>query len=312
MATMKAVRLHEYGGADKLIYEEAPMPTVGDGEMLIKVHASSVNPVDWKLRSGMMQSFWPLPLPVILGADSAGEVVEIGPNVTGFSVGDAVYGFSHNNGGYAEYVSVPAAAFAKKPESLDFLQSASVPVVALTAYQGLFDYGKLQAGQTVLVQGASGGVGMFAVQLAKNAGTTVFGTASTRNADFVRSLGVDTFVDYTAGPFEAELAGMAFDLVFDTVGAETATRSLPLLKSGGILSVIAGEPSKEEASKFPVQIEHFGAQSYPKQLTEVAQLFDAGKLRTEIAEIVPLANVAHAHELSETGRTRGKIVIQVI
>jgi NADPH:quinone reductase-like Zn-dependent oxidoreductase len=310
MATMKAVRLHEYGGTEKLVYEEVRRPEPGEGEILVKVHATSINPLDWKLRSGMLKDFWPLALPTIQGADLSGEVVALGTGVTTLAVGDAVFGFSPKNGGYAEFAAVPASGFIRKPENLSFIEAASVPVVALTAWQALFEQGQLQSGQRVLIQGASGGVGMFAVQFAKVKGASVIGTASGRNADFVQALGVDTFIDYTVGPFEEQVADL--DLVFDTVGAATATRALTCIKPGGALVVIAGGPSPEEAQKHDVRVSQFGAQPNAAQLAEIGALLDAGTVRTEIEAVFPLADAGKAQDLNQAGRTRGKIVLQVI
>ncbi len=309
--TMKAVRIHGYGGPEVLVYEDAPKPTAGAGQVLIRVHAAGVNPVDWKLRAGYMKGVWDMPLPATLGADIAGTVAAVGEGVTGFMLGDAVYGGSDALGGYAEYVAVKADEIALKPESLSFVEAASVPVVGRTAWQGLFEQASLKAGDTVLIHAASGGVGLFAVQFAKAVGATVIGTASGKNEEFVRSLGVDTFVDYTTTRFEDIAKNV--DVVYDAVGAETATRSLAVLKPGGTLICIAGEPKPEDAAKYPeVVIKHFSCHQSGEEMAEFAKRFDAGTLRTYVSATFPLAEVRAAHEQSETGRVRGKIVLEVV
>lgn len=307
---MKAVRIHEFGGPEVLLYEDAPKPVVSAEHVLIKVCAAGVNPVDWKVRAGHMSSVWHMPLPFIMGWDIAGVVEEVGEGVDDLKPGDAVYTDSSTQGGYAEYAVVKAKEIALKPTSLTFAEAASLPVAALTAWQGLFDHGNLQPGQTVLVHAASGGVGLFAVQFAKWKGATVIGTASAQNEEFVRSLGVDQFIDYRSEKFE-EVITEKIDLVYDAVGQETATRSLPILKPGGRLIAIAGSPAQQERAKYDVHVEAFFSKQGHKDLDSIASLIDAGAVKTYVSTILPLSEARTAHEQIETGRTRGKIVLQV-
>jgi len=308
--TMKAIRIHQYGGPEELVYEDAPKPTPGPGDVLVKVLAAGVNPVDWKIRAGYAKGGWPLTFPSTIGFDIAGVVSAIGEGVTDWAPGDAVYADSPHPVGYAEYAVVAAPMLAKKPESLTFVDAASLPVAILTAWQGVFDHGHLETGQSILIHAASGGVGMFAVQFAHWCGAEVIGTASAHNEEFVRSLGADTFIDYHAAPFEKALTEKV-DIVFDAVGVETATRSLSVIRPGGILVCIAGAPSAEEADKHGVHLAKFMAKAGGKQLKEIGDLFDAGEFQAHVSTIFPLSEARAAHEHIQTGRTRGKIVLHI-
>lgn len=307
--TMKAMRIHEYGGPDVLRYEDAPKPIARAGQVLVKVIAAGVNPVDWKLRQGYMKDFWPLAMPAILGADFAGTVEAVGDNVTAYKSGDAVWGGSHELGGYAEYIVASEADIITKPENISFVEAASLPSVALTAWQGVHEYGKLKSGQTILIHAASGGVGMFAVQFAKDLGAHVIGTASAKNEDFVRSLGVTTFIDYTTTKFEDVVQNC--DVVFDAVGGDIGTRSLQVLKPGGILVCIAGDADRAEAAKRGVTVEHFSMTITANALQSVNERIATGKVKTIVSETYPLLDARAAQESSATGRTRGKIVLTV-
>jgi NADPH:quinone reductase-like Zn-dependent oxidoreductase len=318
MTTMKAVRIHAYGGPEVLRYEDAPKPTPAAGDVLVRVHAAGINPVDYKIRQGHMQSFIPLKLPAILGWDLSGVVEELGPGVSGFAVGDAVYGRPDilRDGAYAEYIAVRAAEIAPKPASLDHIHAASVPLAALTAWQSLFEAmgpseaAGLSAGQTVLVHAAAGGVGTFAVQLAKWKGARVIGTGSAGNAEFLRELGVDTFIDYNVTRFENVVHDV--DVVYDTIGGETQERSWGVLRKGGILVSITGQPSAERARAHGVRASSIRLQPNAAQLKELSRLIDAGTVRPIIAKVLPLSATREAHELSQTGHTRGKIVLKVV
>jgi NADPH:quinone reductase-like Zn-dependent oxidoreductase len=224
MSTMKAVRIHSYGGSDVLNYEDAPRPVPGEGEVLIRVRATSVNPFDLAVRAGYMAGYYSYKFPLILGTDVSGVIESVGPGVTGFKPGDAVYtraGVSRD-GAYAEYVLAPAADVTAKPKSLDHIQSAALPHVTLTAWQALIEVAHLTKGQTVLIHGAAGGVGHVAVQLAKQLGAKVIGTAN-QNFDVLKSLGVDQAINYTTTPFETVVHDV--DVVLDTVGGDTQERS---------------------------------------------------------------------------------------
>lgn len=308
---MKAIVIKEYGNRDVLEYTETDRPQPKDDEILVKVHAAAVNPVEWKIRAGDGERFG-LKLPLILGGDIAGTVEEIGDGIENFKKGDAIYGMTASggfSGGYAEYALVKADGIAPKPESLSFEEAAAIPIAALTAWQSIFDLADLQSGQRILITGASGGVGSFAVQFAKAKGAYVIGTASGRNEEFVRSLGADEFVDYTAQKFEEVVKEV--DVVFDTVGGETQARAFQTLKKGGFLATSAGTPSEEKAKEFGVEAEFVFCKPNAQQLAEINRLIEDGKVKIHIETILPLAEVKKAHELSESGRTRGKIVMTV-
>jgi NADPH:quinone reductase-like Zn-dependent oxidoreductase len=312
MATMKAVRIHGYGGTEVLKYEEAPRPEPPAGEVLVKVYAAGVNPVDWKIREGYMRSFRDYPLPFILGWDFSGVIEQTGPGVNGWKAGDEVYARPDlgRNGAYAEYIAVRASEIQRKPKALDHIHSAAIPLAALTAWQALFDTGQLQAGQKVLIHAAAGGVGTFAVQLAKWKGAYVIGTASARNHEFLRELGADETIDYNTTRFEDVVKDA--DLVLDAMAGETRERSWQVLKKGGILVSILGQPSQEAAKEHGVRAAGIFVQANPAELQELANLTDAGKLRPIIEAVLPLAEAAQAHEKNATLHTKGKIVLRVV
>src|SRR3954453_13246336 len=308
---MKAVRIERYGNEEvaKLAEVEAPQP--GENELLVKVKAAAVNPVDWKIRDGLGEMFGLKP-PLILGCEVAGTVEAVGSrgqtDIGGFVAGEDVYGFlGAPSGGYAEYVAAPASEFVRKPKHIDFDTAASVPVAALTAWQGIFDHGELARGQRILITGASGAVGSMAVQLAKNKGAYVIGTGSGRNQGFVRKLGADEFVDYKKTKFEDKVN--ALDLVFDTVGGDTQERAFQTLKRGGILVSTVSPPSAEKAKKFGVTVAMVIMMPKPDQLAAINQLLDRGKLKARVATVLPLAEVKKAHQLSATGHADGKIIL---
>ncbi|WP_228054577.1 NADP-dependent oxidoreductase [Gloeocapsopsis crepidinum] len=312
MATMKAVRIHSYGGSEVLKYEDTPRPDITDDEILVQVHAVGVNPVDWKIREGYMQQGLNHKMPLILGWDVSGVVAKVGSNVNNFQTEDDVYAYTslRRNGAYAEYIAIPAHEVAHQPKSLDYIAAASVPVAALTAYQALFDAAKLSAGQTVLIHAAAGGVGSFAVQLAKNKGARVIGTASARNHSFLKELGVDEAIDYNQVHFEDVVYDV--DVVFDTIGDEVQEHSWKVLKSGGILVSIVSPPSQSTATQHKVRAAFVAVQPNKAQLAEIAALVDAGILKPIVDTVLPLSETRQAHELSQSGHMRGKIVLQVI
>jgi len=307
--TIQAVRVHQYGGPEELKLERIQRPEPQAGEVLIHVHAAGVNPVDWKIRQGWMKDFRPMPLPYIPGLDLAGTVEEIGPGVTAFQKGQAVFGQSPK-GVYTEYTTAPVERLALKPKTLSFDEAATVPVGATTAWQGIFDHGALQPGQRVLIQGAAGGVGMFAVQFARWKGAHVIGTTSTANVDFVRSLGAETVIDYTSTPVEQ--AAHDIDLVFDAVGGKTLESSLRVLKRGGTLVTIAGQPPEEKVRELGVRVASFSAQVSSELLQTFAQLIDEGQVKVAIAEKFPLSEARQAHERSQSGHGRGRIVLHIV
>lgn len=313
---MKAVVINEYGDESVLNYTDVARPELKADEVLVRVHAAAVNPVDWKVRDGAGERFG-LKLPLILGGDIAGIVEEVGVEVKDFKPGDAVYGMTLSggfSGGYAEYALAKPDAIVLKPGDLNFEEAAAIPVAALTAWQAMFDLAHLSSGQRILITGASGGVGSMAVQLAKARGAYVIGTASGRNAEFVRSLGADEFVDYTKQRFEEVVKDV--DVVFDTVGGDTLERAFRTLKKNGFLVSSAATPSVEraveKAKEFGVEAAIIFCKPSTQQLTEINLLIEAGKLKTHVETLLPLTEVKKAHQLSESGRTRGKIVMQVV
>jgi NADPH:quinone reductase-like Zn-dependent oxidoreductase len=317
---MKAVRIHKYGGPRVLTYEDAPQPEPKEDELLIRIHATSVNPVDWQIRSGKR---WKLkrPFSLILGLDVSGVVEAVGSGVANFKAGDAVFGMTNirKGGAYAKYVTAPAENFSHKPCSLDHIQAAALPVVALTAWQALFDAGELSAGQKVLIHAAAGGVGHIAVQLAKWKGAYVIGTASGCNEDFLRKIGVDEFINYKTTRFETVVRDA--DVVLEAVNrdirverrrGETLERSWGVLKKGGVLISICDTSVSKTAAPYGVRGKYILVQPDAVQLTEIAMLADAGHVKPFINTVLPLKEARQAHKLSQKGHTRGKIVLQVI
>ncbi len=312
--TMKAIRIHNYGGPEVLKYEDAPRPEPQAGEVLVRVHGAGVNPIDWKVREGHMKDFWPHKFPLILGWDLSGVVEEVGagPAAAGrFKIGDEVYSLPDptRNGAYADYIVVRESELALKPKSLHHPRAAAVPLAALTAWQSLFETAQLQPGQRVLIHAGSGGVGHFAVQLAKWKGAYVFATASTKNQDLLRKLGVDEPIDYTQQRFEDVARNI--DIVLDTIGGETQERSWSVLKKGGNLVSLVQPPSEEKAKELSVRAALLGAQPNGAQLAEIAKIIDSGKLAPVFDRILPLSEARRAHELSQSGHTHGKIALRV-
>ena len=308
---MKAVRIHSYGGPQVLVEENVPMPKPSSGEVLIEVHAAGVNPIDWKVREGYAKEWLRHKLPLILGWDVSGVVKELGSGVKGFKKGDEVYGKldTGHDGAYAEYTVTHTENIALKPRTLDHVHAASIPIAALTAWQSLFDLANLSAGQTVLIHAAAGGVGHFAVQFSKWKGAKVIGTASARNEEFVKKLGADMVIDYTTKKFEDEVSGV--DCVLDTQGGKVLNRSLRVLKKGGIVVSTLSEPSADDLAKYGVRSSHVLARSDSRQLMQIAELIDKGDVRPVVETILPLAEARRAHEMSQTGHVRGKIVLKI-
>lgn len=311
MTTMKAVAMHAYGGPEVLKYEDAARPDPATGEVLVRVHAAAVNPVDWKVRAGHLRGFLNYSLPLIPGWDLSGVVEATGAGVTDWKQGDAVYARPdlRRNGAYAEYIAVRASELGHKPRSIDHVQASAIPLACLTAWQALFDAGGLKAGQRVLIHAAAGGVGTFAVQLAKWKGAHVVGTASERNHAFLRELGADEVIDYTKTNFEEVVRDV--DVVLDTLAGQTRDRSWNVMKKDGILVSILGQPSPDDAAQHGVRAAGVFVEPNQAQLGEIAKLVDSGKLRPIIETVLPLAQAARAHEMNQTLHTRGKIVLQV-
>jgi len=305
---MKAVRIERYGNEEVVEIADVDRPKPGAGQVLVKVKAAAVNPVDWKIREGLGEMFGLKP-PLILGCEVAGTVETVGDNVEDFSPGHDVYGYlGAYSGGYAEYVAAPASEFVRKPKQINFDAAAAVPVGALTASQGIFDHGKLTSGQRILITGASGAVGSMAVQLANVIGAHVIGTGSGRNEEFVRGLGADEFIDYKKGKFEEEVSDV--DVVFDTVGSKTQDGAFRTLKRGGVLVSTVNPPSEEKAKQFGVKGAMVMVTPKPDQLAEINRLVETGKLKVRVAKVLPLAEVKKAHQLSASGHVDGKIILR--
>ncbi len=311
---MRAMVVREWGGPEAMTLEDIARPEPGFGEILVRVHAAGVNPVDWKTRaSGELIPWGEIP---ILGWDVSGTVVAVSPGVTLFRPGDEVFGMPHfpkQAGGYAEYVVAPARHFVAKPARIDHVQAAALPLAALTAWQGLVDTADLRPGQRVLIHAAAGGVGHLAVQIAKARGAYVIATARAEKHEFLRGLGADEVIDYSAVDF-AEVAGEV-DVVLDAFGGDYGTRSLPLVRRGGYLVSLPGPdtvPDAEEAAARDVHIGWTVVEVDVASLRAIADLVDKGELRAEIDTVLPLADAAKAHVHGETGRVRGKIVLQVL
>ena len=305
--TMKVARFQNYGPPETLVLADVDRPVPGDGQLLVKVHATGVHPFDTKLRRGLMQEFMPLSLPHTPGIDFAGVVESVGPGVTDFATGDAVFGKA--SGAYAEFVVASIDAVALKPGRLTFEDSATLPVGAGTAWTALFEAADVQPGQHVLVHGGAGGVGMYAVQLARWKGAHVIATTSATNIDFVKGLGAESVIDYGATRFEDVVRDM--DAVIDTVGGDVLDKSWAVLKPGGILVTIAGRPSEEIAREHGVRATSIQGHADAARLRQIAKLVDDGSVTVEVAKVFPLADAAKAHALSETGHGRGRIVLRV-
>ncbi|MBB3128988.1 NADPH:quinone reductase-like Zn-dependent oxidoreductase [Paenibacillus rhizosphaerae] len=307
--TMKAIRYHRYGGPEVLRYEDVPVPFVNECEVLVRVHAASINPGDWQIRSGMAGDRFPLPY--IPGWDVSGTVEKVGTSVTSLRVGDEVFGMTANSGACAEYAAVPAAQLARKPRSISYETAAALPQSGCTAWNALFVQGGLKAGQRVLINGASGGVGHYAVQLAKWTGAEVVGVASGRNETFLRDLGVDQFVDYSAGSWIDTVDPV--QLVVDTVGGPEGDRLLGVLAPGGsLVPVTWGHYDTDQAAAEQVKVHEVAMIPVTTaDLDRLSRLVEKGHLRAVIGRKYPLKETALAHELSESRRARGKIMIHV-
>lgn len=308
---MKAVRIHAYGGADVLRVEEAPLPNIAADEVLVRVVASAVNPVDWKVREGRLAQMIPYTFPLTLGWDVSGVVEAVGEAVRRFGLGDAVYARPDlkRNGAYAEHVAVREAELAHKPLTISHVESASLPLAGITAWHALFRVGALQPGQRVLVHAASGGVGSLAVQLAKDRGARVIATTSARNRALVESLGADEVIDYRQTSFVHAVRDV--DLVFDTLGGDVQEDSWSVLKAGGVLVSIVSPPDAQKAKASGVRGEFLFIEPDAAVLADLARMVEGGRLRPVIGAEFSLDDVARAHALSQSGRAVGKIVLYV-
>jgi NADPH:quinone reductase-like Zn-dependent oxidoreductase len=305
--TMKAVRFAEYGPPEVLRVEQVPRPLVEPGQLVVEVRAAGVHPIDTKLRSGMLREWMPVELPFTPGRDFAGVVEDVGEDVEGYEPGVAVFGRA--GGTYAEHVEASADETAPIPDGVGFEQAAALPVGAGTAWAAVIDAAQVDDGQRVLVHGGGGGVGHYAVQLARWKGAEVTATASAANSEFVRALGADRMIDYQAHRFEDAARDM--DAVIDTVGGDVLERSFGVLRTGGILVTIAGQPSEQAAAEHGVRAVSVRGVVTGSRLAEIAGMVADGTLRVEVGKVFPLEQAAAAHALSETGHGRGRILLRV-
>lgn len=305
---MKCVRINQWGQVEAAVIEEIDCPEPEPGEVLVQVKAVAVNPVDWKIREGYFHEF--ISLPITLGSDVAGDIVALGEGVEGFDIGTPIYGMKgFRCGSFAEFTTIRPSEMARKPTTLSYEEAAAVPLAALTAWQALIGEANIQPGQRVLIHAAAGGVGHFAVQFAKLKGAYVIGTASARNEDFVRGLGADEFVNYEAALFETVVKDV--DVVFDTVGFDTSARSIQVMKPGGLLIGIVTPVPVELAAEHQVQAKFFSAEANSEQLTEIANLIDAGKVKPHVSQVLKLDQAREALQQSQSGHVKGKLIMTV-
>jgi NADPH:quinone reductase-like Zn-dependent oxidoreductase len=310
MAKMKAVCIHSFGGPEVLKLESVEVRQPNEDEVLIKVHAASVNPVDYKTRAGQYPPVKQQQLPRVLGRDVSGTIERCGRAVGDFHEGDAVYALlDPGTGGYAEYVTVKGSLCSAKPRKLDYSEAAAVPLAGLTAWQGLFDEGNLLAGQRVLIHGGAGGVGHLAIQFAKAKGATVCTTVSSEDVEFARSLGADEVVDYKSERFEDKLHDV--DLIFDLVAGDTQERSWSVLKDGGTMVSTLAKPSEGKAREHHARAAHYVTHPDAAELTEIGRLIDEGKVRPHVLVTYPLDHVAEAQQRVERDHPHGKVVLEV-
>jgi NADPH:quinone reductase-like Zn-dependent oxidoreductase len=308
---MRAARIHAFGDASVIVVEQVDVPKPKADEVLVRVIASSVNPIEWKIRSGAMAQAIGRDLPVTLGWDCAGIVETVGSSVTRFKRGDAVFSYPEfaAGGTHAEFVAIKATQVALKPSTISFVDAAALPMTAGAAWQCIVAVGDAKRGTRVLIHGASGGVGTIALQLANIKGAHVVATASGANAELVAALGADQVIDYRTTPFES--VAREIDLVVDLIGGETQERSWAVMKRGALLVATPAPPSQERAQAAGVRATFVFTPPRGDILAEIAALADAGKLRPIIGREMALANVREAHELGQSGNATGKIVLHV-
>jgi len=313
---MKAIAIKEFGGLDKLRLMDLPVPEIRPGEILVKVRAAGVNPVDWKIREGYLKDLFSHQFPVILGWDAAGVVEGVGNGVRRFKSGDEIFAYCRkpvvHGGAYGEYILLEEEHAAIKPKNISFEEAASIPLAALTAYQSLFVAAKIQAGETILIHAAAGGVGGFGVQLAKDHGAVVWATASGRNKEYVQDLGASKVVDYTQEDFGKAIRSQypaGVDAVFDCIGGEVLQKSAEIVKEGGRLISIVDDPTG--LARDDIHKEFVFVAPNSTQLAELARMVEQGRLKTHLSQVFPfgLKEARKAHELSESGHTRGKMVL---
>ena len=310
---MKAIIIEAYGDIGQFKAADLPEPEIAGKEVLVEVHAVAVNPIDWKIRAGYLQDYLPFDMPIVFGWDVSGVVKKVGAQVTDFIVGDGVLARADlkKPGAFAEMIAIEEAQLVKKPENVPFEEAAAIPLAGMTAWQMLFDKVDLKTGETVLIHGGAGGIGTFAVQLAKRAGAHVVTTASGSNKDFLLAMGVDEFIDYKKEDFQRVVDGV--DVVVDLIGGEVLERSYKVLRQGGRLVSVAEKPDQEKAKKMGITASYLNSKIKIAQLEELVGLASTGELKVVLAEVLPftLEGVKQAHALSETRHARGKIIVKV-
>jgi len=311
---MKAAQINSYGEPDVIqINENSPKPSLKQGQLLIEVYAASINAIDWKFRAGYLQKMAPVQLPVTLGGDFAGKVTEIGEGVSNFKIGEEVYGqaiiLAGGSGSMAEFVAANSANTARKPQSASYEEASALPLVGVSAIQALENHIKLHSGQKILIHGGAGGIGHIAIQFAKSLGAYVATTVKIEDSDFVKNLGVDEVIDYKTQKFEAILKD--YDSVFDTVGGETTDKSFQILKKGGIIVSMLGEPSKELTEKYGVTAIGEMTQTDTAHLDRLTELVESRKIKVHIDKVFPFEQIPEAFSYQEKNHPRGKVVIKI-
>lgn len=311
---MKAVQINTYGGIDVLeINENAPKPAPSKNQVLVGVHAASINPVDWKLRAGYLKEWMPLKFPATLGGDFSGVVREVGEGVSEFSIGDEVFGsaivLNGGSGSFAEFVAANTGNTALKPKTVDFVEASALPLAGASAVQALEEHIKLQSGQKILIHGGAGGIGHIAVQLAKAIGAHVATTVNIDDKEFAKKLGADEIIDYKNQAFEEVLKD--YDAVFDTVGGETTDRSFTVLKKGGALVSMLGQPSQELVEKYGITAIGEMTKTNTEHLNRLAEFVDSGKIKVHVDKIFPFPQAKEAFKYQEEVHPRGKVVLRI-
>lgn len=308
---MKTVRIHEYGNADVLHLEDIPVPQIASDELLIKIHAASVNPVDWMVREGYLKDMHLHKLPLTLGQDFSGTVEKVGSSVTEFKIGDKVFGRPslEKDGSYAEFIEVKATEVALMPKTITYDEAATLPVAGTTAWETLINRAKIKNGQRVLILGSSGGVGSLAVQIARNKECYVIGTTSNANIDFVKSLGADEVIDYKSQDFSQLLSDI--DVVLDTVGGENQEKAFKVMKRGGVLVSTVSKPNQKIADQYGVRCENVSVGPNAHILNELRTLIEMGQIHPVIDKVYRLEDAKQAQNYSQSGKARGKIVLEI-
>lgn len=304
---MRAIQVHQYGHADQMMLEDVPQPKVSKGQVLVKVHDAGVNPLDWKIREGYMKSVIPLSFPYTMGQDFSGEVVEIGEGVEGYSEGDHVFGFAQ--GSYAEYALATPEGLAHIAPSVDDAAAAAIPTAGLTAWQIVTDIAKVSKNQTILIHGAGGGVGSFAMQFAKRAGARVIAVASKDDFPYLEGLGADQLIDYKSERFEEKVKNV--DTIIDVVGGDTLARSYQAVKKNGLIITTVGAADEDKAKEYNVRFVRFVVHSDHDELERLGHMLEEGSVKPRVSKIMSLSEANKADDLSQTGHPHGKIVLRI-